>query len=112
MDPAMEKRSTKRFAQTARVVIQMHCRAGWHGSGELIDSSRGGVGLCAPEAFRKGTIVVLRVNGQGLDAAPCWHREAGPFNLVTARVRWCRELQAPSEASVFRIGLQRLLPCY
>jgi hypothetical protein len=111
METTAEKRSTKRFAQTGHVEIQMHCRAGWRGGGDLIDSSQGGVGLSTPEAFKRGAIIVLRVNEQGPGTAPPWHHEAGPFNLVTAKVRWCREVRSPDGASAFRIGVQRLLPC-
>jgi hypothetical protein len=110
METVMDNRSAKRFAGTARVEIRMLCRAHWCGLGDLMDSSQGGVGFRTSEALKRGAIIVLRVKEQGSDTASCWHHEAGPFYLVTAKVRWCRELRSTSGASVFRVGVQRMLP--
>jgi hypothetical protein len=111
MKAVREHRSTKRFAETGRVEIRMLCRAGWHGVGELIDSSQGGMGVCTSDVLKRGTIIVLRMNEKTPATATRWHQEAGQFNLVTAKIRWCQELRSDSGASVFRIGVQRLLPC-
>ena len=110
METIMDNRSTKRFTGTGRVDIQMFSRANWCGMGDLMDSSLGGAGFRTSEAFKRGAILVLRVNEQGPDSASRLHREAGPFYLVTAKVRWCREVRSDSGASVFRVGVQRMLP--
>lgn len=112
MDETLEKRSTRRFANAGRVEIRVHGRKGWCAPGELVDCSEAGVGLQVSERLKRGTVVLLRVSG-GLPPASCHEDLEGvAFNMVTAKVRWCREVPSPAGVSFFRVGVQRMLPFY
>lgn len=107
-----EKRSTRRFARRAKMEIRGHTRASLRAKGVLIDCSKGGVGFYSGEALKNGEVVILRVCGETNGDASPWPPEAGRFNMITAKVRWCLESPCPEEDSRFRVGVQRMLPFY
>ena len=112
MDIKDEKRLTKRFVRHAAVEIRWHCRPELRAEGVLVDCNEGGVGLFSPEAMRRGDVILLRVSAASSQEASCWPSEAGQFNMVTAKVRWCLESPSHDEYDGFRVGSQRILPFY
>lgn len=112
MDDMAEKRSSRRYAQPARLKIEIHGRVGWCGYGELIDCSESGVGFWGPESIKRGAVILLRVCASSAHVARRWPREAGPFYMVNAKVRWCREVPVAGGTASYRIGAKRMLPYY
>lgn len=112
MDDHQEKRRTRRFPQAGRVEISVHGRTGWSGMGSLVDCSEGGLGFEVSKGLKTGTVVLLRMMGPMSTKISHDAREAVRFNMVTAKVRWCREISSPAGISVFRIGARRMLPFY
>ena len=112
MNEHTEKRSTRRFTRQATMEIRGHTRVSLRAKGVLIDGSEGGVRFTSGEAMKKGDVVILRVcGGSRRDASP-WPAEAGQFNMITAKVRWCLEIPCLEADSRFRVGVQRMLPFY
>lgn len=112
MDEPVEKRLTKRFPRDAAVEIRGHTRAELRVKGKLADCSEGGVGFFSPEAMKRGDVVLLRICAASAQEAPRWPSEAGQFNMLTAKVRWCRESRSADDGEGFRVGSQRMLPFY
>ena len=86
MDEFSEKRVTKRIPQS------------------------GGLGLELWRDLKRGTVVILRPVARTSRRCVLSDLETTPFNLVTAKVRWCREVPSPAGISLFRVGVQRMLP--
>jgi len=112
MNENAENRLTRRFARHAQVEIRGHSRSGWRVQGELIDCSEGGVGFFSPEPVKKGEVVLLRVCQESPHDTSRWPQEAGQFNMITAKVRWCIEGRTVESTGGFRVGVQRMLPFY
>jgi len=112
MNAHTEKRSTKRFVRHVQVEIRGHTRSGWRAKGELIDCNEGGVGFFSPEPMKRGEVVLLRVCQESQQDTSRWPQEAGQFNMLTAKVRWCLEGCSVEGSSGFRVGVQRMLPFY
>jgi len=112
MDEHVEKRSTKRFSRHAVVEIRGHTRPDLVVQGKLADCSKGGVGFFSPEAMKRGDVLLLRVCTASSVEPTRWPPEAGQFNMLTAKVRWCLESLSPDEKGGFRVGSQRMLPFY
>ena len=112
MTEQAEKRSCKRFARQAVVEIRGHTCSHHFANGELIDCSEGGVGFFSPEEMKQGDVVLLRVCAASSRDASRWSPEAGPFNMITAKVRWCLESRSRGGEDGFRVGSQRMLPFY
>jgi hypothetical protein len=112
MDVKNEKRLTKRFVRHAAVEIRWHRRSDLCAEGVLVDCSEGGVGFFSPEAMKRGDVILLRVSAASSPERSCWSSEAGQFNMVTAKVRWCLESPSHDEYDGFRVGSQRILPFY
>jgi hypothetical protein len=112
MDEQVEKRSTKRFFRHAAVEIRGHTRSNLCAKGKLIDCSEGGVGFFSREEMKRGDVVLLRVCAASSRETSRWSSEAGPFNMITAKVRWCLESQSRDGEDGFRVGSQRMLPFY
>ena len=112
MDDKNEKRLTKRFLRHTVVEIRRHCCPGLYAVGVLVDCSEGGVGFFSPEAMKRGDAVLLRVCATSSRGTSRWPPEAGQFNMITAKVRWCRESQTDDGDDGFRVGSQRMLPFY
>lgn len=110
MDEFYEKRLTERIPQAGRLDVLLHGRRDWRGQADLVDCSEGGLGIELGQSLKRGTVVILRPTAR----VPyrCAHQgtDAAPFNLVTAKVRWCREVPSPAGISFFRVGVQRMLP--
>ncbi len=112
MDVKNEKRLTKRFVRHAAVEIRWHCRPDLCAEGVLVDCSEDGVGFFSPEAMKRGDVILLRVFAASSPERSCWPSEAGRFNMVTAKVRWCLGSPSHDEDDRFRVGSQRILPFY
>lgn len=112
MNEHADKRSTKRFARRAKMDIRGHTRASLRAKGDLVDCSEGGVGFTSGEALKRGEVVLLRVCGESSHDVSPWPPEAGQFNMITAKVRWCLEIPCIEADSRFRVGVQRMLPFY
>ena len=112
MDIEFEKRLTRRFVRHAAVEIRWHSRPELCEKGILVDCSEGGVGFLSPAAMRGGDVILLRVYDVSSREASHWSREAGQFNMMTAKVCWCRESRLPEGEDGFRVGGQHMLPFY
>ena len=112
MDVKNEKRLTRRFLRHAAVEIQRHCQPELRAKGVLVDCSEGGVGFLSPAAMRIGDVILLRVCAASSRGTSRWPAEAGQFNMITAKVCWCREQQRDDKDEAFRVGSQRMLPFY
>jgi hypothetical protein len=112
MDEMLERRLAERFPQAARLEIQIHCREGWGGRGDLVDCSESGVGFHVAKRLKQGTVVLLRVAKPLPRRSSHGDQDATRFNMVTAKVRWCRELPSPAGIALYRVGAKRMLPFY
>lgn len=112
MDETLDRRLANRFPQAARLEIQIHCRAGWGGRGDLVDCSESGVGFHVAERLKRDTVVLLRVAKPLPGTASHADQDATRFNMVTAKVRWCREVPSPAGVALYRVGAKRMLPFY
>ena len=112
MNAHTEKRSTKRFTRHSRVEVRRHDCSDWCTKGELIDCSEGGVGFFLPEPMKRGGVILLRVCQKSPHDKSHWPQEAGQFNMITAKVRWCLEGCSAAGTRGFRVGAQHMLPFY
>jgi hypothetical protein len=91
-----ELRKGMRYQRSAVVMVEKW-RAGILGYAQLQNFSAGGMKLSSDFSVRPGELLRVRLD----QPLPSFHS-----NLVTARVVWCRNLDAPEEASSpYGIGL-------
>ena len=112
MDEHVEKRTTRRFAGHAEIEISGHTRSALRSKGVLMNCSEGGVGFFSPEPMKTGEVILLRVCAESLHDTSHWPQEAGQFNMLTAKVRWCCEGISAAGRIGFWVGGQRMLPFY
>jgi len=112
MTEKKEKRVVFRLTHRKYVEISLHGRNLQPHRGELYNSSEAGIGLISPVKLKPGDIILLRLQS-GRDARGIlWPSEGGPFQMVSAKVRWCEDDFAPDGTPGYRIGVERLLPYY
>lgn len=112
MNEEKDKRVVFRLTHRKYVEISLYNRKMPSQWGELLDSSESGIGLLSPVKLKPGDIILLRLHSGVEDREIAWPSEAGPFHMVSAKVRWCEDDFTPDGGPVYRIGVERLPPYY